>query len=189
MRRAGRFGRWPWAVALLLVIIAGVNRFASGNGSAHAATRHCSGEIAAAYRVCPSAEDTSYPYINSITFEPASNGIAVTFTDAGMAYAATCEGAGELATGIARLFEQFPQERRTENRIDWAIPQMTGEITGHARMYLATSNERIRNRANPVNIVFGEYRGKFPGGMAGVNARAQQAVYASFCPAPADPAG
>ena len=131
--------------------------------------------------LCPAAEEPEAAYIVSLYSDAATNGLAVTFTDAGMEHALSCEGAGELAEMTAALFARFPHEARAEERIDWAIPKMTGEIRGHALIYRAAIRNSTRERANPVNIVFPEYRGEFPDGTAGLSARAQHLYYASLC--------
>jgi hypothetical protein len=146
-----------------------------------ASAEGCSGEAAAGYLICPEPDDASYSYIDSIASYPATDGIAVTFTESGLEHAVHCRGAAELATMIADLYDRLPPDERSEETIDWAIPRMTGEISGHARLYQATSSDVLKHAANPVNIVFPEYRGVFPEGTDGMNAWAQQVYYGSLC--------
>jgi len=131
--------------------------------------------------LCPAADSPEAAYIVSLYSDVATNGLAITLTEEGVELALTCDGAEEVATIVATLYERFPPEARAEDSIVWAIPQMTGEIRGHALVDRAPVTESIRERANPVNIVFPEYRGEYPDGLAGLSARAQHLYYASLC--------
>ncbi len=131
--------------------------------------------------LCPQEDTPEADFIASLYSDAATNGLAITLTERGVEHAQSCEGAGEIAAMTAALFDRIPAGARAEESIDWAIPQMTGEIRGHALIYRAALTESMRERANPVHIVFPEYRGEFPDGTAGISARAQHLYYASLC--------
>lgn len=129
--------------------------------------------------VCPAADDPSAEYIASVTAVP--DGVVILLTDAGLEKARACGGAAEIATMAETLYASIPDDQRADFQLDWTSQALADEIYGHAFFYELAGGAgalgAIRERSNPINIVFADYGG--PGQMT-VDARAEQATFATL---------
>jgi hypothetical protein len=105
--------------------------------------------------IAPDPDDPGYPWIKTLQRHVDPLTIDIHLTASGLAHAATCDGAPEIALAAITLYDRFPAPSED---IAWAEDRMTQEIYGHGRA--AAGDIPVPNaaeRANPIDIVFAHY--------------------------------